>query len=91
VESLARPGGNVTGLSNVAPELSGLKLELPREIAPKVSRLAILWNQASLVEPLGLQALLGAAPAAGWTSSRSRCPPPTTTPSPPWLRGAPMP
>ena len=65
VASLARPGGNVTGLSNVAPELSGKKLELLKEIAPKASRLAVLWNRASPVEPLGLQALRAAAPAAG--------------------------
>jgi putative ABC transport system substrate-binding protein len=41
VKSLSRPGGNVTGLSNVGPELSGKKLELLKEIAPKVSRVAV--------------------------------------------------
>jgi putative ABC transport system substrate-binding protein len=63
VKSLSRPGGNVTGLSNVGPELSGKKLELLKEIAPKVSRVAVLWNPASPVEPLTLQELLNAAPA----------------------------
>ena len=41
VASLARPGGNVTGLSLMAPELSGKKLELLKEIVPKLSRVAV--------------------------------------------------
>jgi putative ABC transport system substrate-binding protein len=40
--SLARPGGNITGLSALAPELTGKRLELLKEIVPKLSRLAIL-------------------------------------------------
>ena len=44
VESLARPGGNVTGLSQIGSELSGKRLELLKEIVPKLSRLAVLWN-----------------------------------------------
>ena len=63
VKSLSRPGGNVTGLTNVGPELSGKKLELLKEIAPKVSRVAVLWNPTSTVEPLALQELLSSAPA----------------------------
>jgi putative ABC transport system substrate-binding protein len=65
VKSLSRPGGNVTGLSNVGPELSGKKLELLKEIAPKVSRVAVLWNPASTVESLALQEIFTAAPAVG--------------------------
>jgi putative ABC transport system substrate-binding protein len=42
--SLARPGGNVTGLSNVATELGGKRLELLREVVPGLSRVAFLWN-----------------------------------------------
>ena len=42
VASLARPGGNITGLSTLAPELSGKRLELLREVAPKLSRVAIV-------------------------------------------------
>lgn len=42
VASLARPGGNVTGLSTLAPEISGKRLEILKEIIPKLSRLAIL-------------------------------------------------
>jgi putative ABC transport system substrate-binding protein len=42
VASLARPGGNITGLSNFTPELSGKRLEILREIVPKLSRVAFL-------------------------------------------------
>jgi putative ABC transport system substrate-binding protein len=44
VASLARPGGNITGLSTLAPELSGKQLELLKEIVPKLSRVAVLVN-----------------------------------------------
>jgi len=44
VASLARPGGNVTGLSAIAPELEGKRLELLREVVPKLSHIAVLWN-----------------------------------------------
>jgi len=41
VASLARPGGNITGLSSLAPELSGKRLELLKEIIPRISRVAV--------------------------------------------------
>ncbi len=44
VTSLARPGGNVTGLSVLAPELVGKRLELLREAVPGASRIAVLWR-----------------------------------------------
>jgi putative ABC transport system substrate-binding protein len=44
VASLARPGGNITGLSVLAPELSGKQLELLKEIIPKLSRVAVIGN-----------------------------------------------
>jgi ABC-type uncharacterized transport system substrate-binding protein len=47
VASLARPGGNVTGLSTLSPELSGKRLELLREVVPGLSRVAFLWNPDS--------------------------------------------
>jgi len=47
VESLARPGGNVTGVSVVAPDLNGKRLEILKEIAPRVVRVAFLWSPAS--------------------------------------------
>ena len=46
VASLARPGGNITGLSSVSPELSGKRLELLKETVPTLSRAAVLWNPA---------------------------------------------
>jgi putative ABC transport system substrate-binding protein len=47
IASLARPGGNITGLSNFAPELSGKRLEILREVVPKLSRLAILGTSTN--------------------------------------------
>ena len=44
VASLGRPGGNITGLSSIAPELEGKRLALLREIIPTLSHVAILWN-----------------------------------------------
>src|SRR5437016_42408 len=47
VASLARPGGNTTGLSTLAPELSGKRLELLKEIVPKLSRMAAFGTSTS--------------------------------------------
>ena len=47
VESLARPGGNVTGLTNLARELGGKRLELLKEAVPKVARVAVLYDPAN--------------------------------------------
>jgi putative ABC transport system substrate-binding protein len=47
--SLARPGGSVTGLSVLLPELSGKRLELLKETLPKVTRVAVLWNPTGRV------------------------------------------
>jgi len=44
VESLARPGGNITGLTNIASVLSGKRLEVLKETIPKLSRIAVLWD-----------------------------------------------
>ena len=44
VASLARPGGNITGLSTLAPDLSGKALEMLKETVPKLSRVAVIWN-----------------------------------------------
>jgi putative ABC transport system substrate-binding protein len=44
VSSLARPGGNVTGLTQMAPDLTGKRLELLKEISPKIKRVAFLWR-----------------------------------------------
>jgi putative tryptophan/tyrosine transport system substrate-binding protein len=47
VASLARPGGNVTGMSLMAPDLGGKRLELLRELLPRLARVAVLWNAAN--------------------------------------------
>jgi putative tryptophan/tyrosine transport system substrate-binding protein len=52
VDSLARPGGNVTGLSQIAPELAGKRLELLKEIVPKLSHVAVLWRPEGASSPL---------------------------------------
>ena len=44
VDSLARPGGNVTGFTSIAPVLAGKRLELLKETVPKLSRVAVLWD-----------------------------------------------
>jgi putative ABC transport system substrate-binding protein len=47
VSSLARPGGNITGLSLMATDLGGKRLELLRELLPGISKVAVLWNVAN--------------------------------------------
>ena len=44
VDSLARPGGNITGFTDIAAVLAGKRLELLKETVPKLSRVAVLWN-----------------------------------------------
>ena len=53
VGSLARPGGNITGLSTLSPDLAGKRLQLLKEIVPKLSRLAVLWNPQGSSSALG--------------------------------------
>jgi putative tryptophan/tyrosine transport system substrate-binding protein len=76
VQSLGRPGGNVTGLTIISPELSGKRIELLKEAVPRLARLAVLWNPANpthasalresqaTAKALGLQALPVAVRAA---------------------------
>jgi putative ABC transport system substrate-binding protein len=47
VASLARPGGNITGLSNLAPEMSGKQLEILKEIIPQLTRVAVFGSSAT--------------------------------------------
>jgi ABC-type uncharacterized transport system substrate-binding protein len=61
VASLARPGGNITGLSTLAPEISGKQLELLKEIVPKLSRVAVIGSSAN---PGNAQVLKGMEAAA---------------------------
>jgi putative tryptophan/tyrosine transport system substrate-binding protein len=53
--SLARPGGNVTGLATLFPELSAKRLELLKEIVPRASHVAVLWNAANPANVLALK------------------------------------
>jgi putative tryptophan/tyrosine transport system substrate-binding protein len=55
VTNLARPGGNVTGLSSRAAELEGKRLQLLKEVVPGLSRVAILFNPTNRYMPLALQ------------------------------------
>jgi putative ABC transport system substrate-binding protein len=60
VESLARPGGNVTGLTNLTRELGGKRLELLKEVIPKLSRVAVLYDPANPVSLHEVKELLPA-------------------------------
>jgi putative tryptophan/tyrosine transport system substrate-binding protein len=65
VSSLARPGGNVTGLSNQQPDLAGKRLEILRAIIPALSRLAVLANGHSPTALLNVGEVQAAAPKLG--------------------------
>ena len=65
VESLARPGGNVTGLSTVNVELGAKRLELLKEAFPKISRVAVMHNPTDTSNQLQLKVSLEAAKALG--------------------------
>jgi len=67
VESLAHPGGNVTGLSILAPQLSAKRLDLLKQTVPNVSRVAVLWNSANQGMRLRFQETMAAAPNLGVT------------------------
>ena len=65
VASLARPGGNITGLSSFAPEISGKQLELLKETVPRLTRVAVLGNSAEPANGLALGETKLAAGALG--------------------------
>ncbi|MGH9428730.1 MAG: ABC transporter substrate-binding protein, partial [Terriglobia bacterium] len=68
VDSLARPGGNVTGLTNLITELGGKRLELLKEAVPKITRVAVLYNPGSRANAHELkEELPSAARALGLT------------------------
>jgi ABC-type uncharacterized transport system substrate-binding protein len=64
VESLARPGGNVTGLSNLSRELAGKRLELFKEGVPKLARVAVLYDPAIPASMLDVKEVLPVAARA---------------------------
>jgi putative tryptophan/tyrosine transport system substrate-binding protein len=67
VASLARPGGNITGLSGLATDLSGKRLELLKEALPSLARVAVLWNSLSAGMTLSFEQIQAAARTLGVT------------------------
>jgi putative ABC transport system substrate-binding protein len=65
VSSLARPGGNITGLSLMAPDLDGKRLELLKEAFPKIARVAFLWGSGGTRGNLPLTEMEAVAQALG--------------------------
>ena len=63
VPSLARPGGNLTGLSSIAPDLEGKRLEILREVVPKLSHVALFINSANPFHSLSVRQAQAAAQA----------------------------
>jgi putative ABC transport system substrate-binding protein len=65
VASLARPGGNVTGMSLMAPDLGGKLRELLKEVLPRLARAAVLWNAANPYSALVFKETLAAGRVLG--------------------------
>ena len=63
VASLARPGGNITGLTHLSPDLTGKRLELLKEVVPRLLRVAVLWNPNHPGQPLAYKESVVAAQA----------------------------
>jgi putative tryptophan/tyrosine transport system substrate-binding protein len=68
VASLARPGGNVTGFSNMMPDVAGKRLEILKEVVPEATRIAILFNPANAGNVLDVKATEAAARTMGLTT-----------------------
>ena len=65
VSNLARPGGNITGVSSVSTELSGKRLELLKEVSPTISQLGVVWNSANSSNLLEFKEMDNMAPKLG--------------------------
>ena len=65
VTSLRLPGGNITGLTSISPELDGKRLELLREVVPGISHVAVLWNSSSPLQVVAEKQTRAAADALG--------------------------
>jgi putative ABC transport system substrate-binding protein len=63
VASLARPGGNLTGLTSISPDLEGKRLALLREMVPSLSHFAVLWNPANAFHVSAVKGVQAAADA----------------------------
>jgi putative tryptophan/tyrosine transport system substrate-binding protein len=67
VASLQQPGGNITGMTSINSELAAKRLELLRNVAPRASRIAILWDERDAGARLGVDVTEAAAKTAGLT------------------------
>ena len=65
VASLARPGGNITGVTSIQSELAGKRLELLKQLLPRASRVAILWDSDNRASALGVRETEAGAKALG--------------------------
>src|SRR5262249_30757110 len=65
IANLARPGGNITGFTSTSAELSGKRLQLLKQVIPKLSRVAVLYNPADRATLLMLKQLQESAPTLG--------------------------
>ena len=78
VATLARPGGNVTGMSLMAPDLGGKRLELLKEVLPQLSRVAVIWNAANPYSAIVFKETQTAGPTLGIRFNPWRCAAQTT-------------
>ncbi len=67
VASFARPGGNITGLTTLSPDLDGKRLELLKEILPNVTRVAFIWDPANSANRIRFKEVQSAAQALAIT------------------------
>jgi ABC-type uncharacterized transport system substrate-binding protein len=65
VASLARPGGNITGVTSISPEIEGKRLELLREVVANISHIAVFWNASSPVQVIQERETQAAAQVLG--------------------------
>ena len=65
VQNLAHPGGNLTGLSSIAPDLEGKRLQLLREVAPTLSHVAVFYNSLNPFHVASVRQAIGAAKTLG--------------------------
>ena len=82
VDSLARPGGNATGFMTFEYSMSGKWLELLKQIAPGVTRVAVLRDPAKAPEPASLPSSRPWRRRSGWRSTRSMCATPARSSAP---------
>jgi putative ABC transport system substrate-binding protein len=78
IASLAHPGGNVTGLSRMVPDIAGKRLQLLKEILPRLNRVAVLWNAANPYPAIVFKETQAAGRRLGSRSSPWKCELPTT-------------